>query len=133
MTGRGEVEEPGTAPTVWQPPPTDECQEARVYDTPVGEVGDILRIRLLFDLYDNLVDFAVVLMTGSAGTERMVARADISHTGLHVHWFRPDGTQLRRQEISLVRTQPEVQAAYNEAFDRVTENWAEYKRRWRNG
>ena len=70
----------------------DECQEARVYDTPVGEVGDILRIRFLFDLYDNLVDFAVVLMTGSAGTERMVARADISHTGLHVHWFRPDGT-----------------------------------------
>ena len=133
MTGRGEVEEPGTAPTVWQPPPTDECQEAQVYDTPVGEVGDILRIRLLFELHDNLVDFAVVLMTGSAGTERMVARADISHTGLHVHWFRQDGTQLRRQEISLVRTQPEVQAAYNEAFDRVTENWAEYKRRWRNG
>ena len=88
---------------------------------------------VIVPLHDNLVDFAVVLMTGSAGTERMVARADISHTGLHVHWFRQDGTQLRRQEISLVRTQPEVQAAYNEAFDRVTGKRAEYKRRWRNG
>jgi hypothetical protein len=133
MTVRGEVEEPGATPGVWQPPPRDECQEEQVYDSLLGEVGDILRIRLLLDLHDNLVDFAVVLMTGPVGGEREVARADIRHTGLHVHWFRQDSTELRREEIRPVRTQPQVQAAYIEAFDRMTEQWAEYKRRWRHG
>jgi len=133
MTWRGDLEEPPEAQGVWQPPPKDECQEEQVYDSPVGEVGDILRVRLLLDLHDNLVDFAVVLMTGPAGTEREVARADIRHTGLHVHWFQQDGTELRRQEIGPVRTQPEVQAAYIEALDRITEEWAECKRRWRHG
>ncbi len=98
-------------PAVWQPPPKDECQDEQVYDSSVGEDGDTLRIRLLFDLHDNLVDFAVMLMSGTLGAERQVARADICHTGLHVHWFRHDGTELRRQEIQPVRTRPEVQVA----------------------
>lgn len=133
MTGLSEMEEPEATPEVWQPPPKDECQEEQVYDSSVDEPGDILRIRMLFDLHDNLVDFAVVLMTGPTEAKREVARADIRHTGLHVHWFQQDGTELLRQEIMLVRTLQEVQAAYNEAMDRMTDNWAEYKRRWRHG
>lgn len=79
------------------------------------------------------MDFAFILMTGAPGALSMVARADICHTGLHVHWFYQDGTELRRQEISPVTTLAEVQAAYTEALDRITENRAEYKRRWRHG
>jgi hypothetical protein len=131
--GRDEVEEPAEAPGVWQPPPKDECQEEQVYSTPIGEPGDILRIRMLHDLRDNLVDFAVILMTGAPGTLQTVARVDIRHTGLHVHWFRQDGELLRREEISPVTTLAEVQAAYNEALDRITRDWEEYKRRWRHG
>lgn len=133
MTELSEVEEPGATPGVWEPPPRDECQEEQVYDSSVGEADDILRIRMLFDLHDNLVDFAIVVMTGPPEARREVARADIRHTGLHVHWFRQDGTQLRREEIRQVATQRQVQEAYNEALTRVTDNWAEYKRRWRRG
>jgi len=104
MTGHDEAEEPGEAPGVWQPPPKDECQAEEVYSTPLDEPGDILRIRMLHDLRDNLVDFAFILMTGAPGALSMVARADIRHTGLHVHWFYQDGTELRRQEISPVTT-----------------------------
>ena len=71
MTGRDEAEEPAQAPGIWQPPPKDECQEEQVYPTPIGEPGDILRIRMLHDLRDNLVDFALILMTGAPGTLRM--------------------------------------------------------------
>jgi hypothetical protein len=127
------TEEPEALPEVWQPPPEEECQEEQVYDSPVGEPDDILRFRILLDLHDNLVDFSIILMTGPGEAKREVARADIRHTGLHVHWFRQDGTQLRRQELMLVRTLPEVQQAYVEALDRVMDNLAEYKRRWRHG
>lgn len=133
MTEPGEEEEPDALPEVWQPPPRDERQEEQVYESSVGDPDDILRIRMVFDLYDNLVDFAVVLMTGPTEAKSEVARLDIRHTGLHVHWYRQDGTELRRQEIMPVRTLAEVQAAYNEALDRMTDNWAEYKRRWRRG
>jgi hypothetical protein len=133
MTGLSEVEEPEATPEVWEPPPRDECQEEQVYDSSVGEVDDILRIRILLDLHDNLVDFAILVMTGPPGARREVARADIRHTGLHVHWFHQDGTLLRREEIRPVTTQGQVQEAYNEALTRVTDNWAEYKRRWRHG
>jgi hypothetical protein len=133
MTGLSEAEEPGAIPGVWVRPPKDECQEEQVYDTPLGEAGDILRIRMLWDLYDSLVDFAIVVMTGPLEARREVARADIRHTGLHVHWFREDGTELRREEIRPVTALGEVQDAYNEALTRVTDNWAEYKRRWRRG
>jgi hypothetical protein len=135
MTELSEAEEPGATPAVWEPPSRDECQEEQVYDSPVGEADDILRIRLLFDLHDNLVDFAIVVMTGPPEARREVVRADIRHTGLHVHWYRQDDahTQLRREEIRPVTTQPQVQDAYNEALTRVTDNWAEYKRRWRHG
>jgi hypothetical protein len=133
MPGHDEVEEPGQAPGVWEPPPKEECQEPQTYPTALGEPGDILRVRMVYDLRDNLVDFALIFMTGAPGALSDVAHADIRHTGLHVHWFYRDGTELRRQEISPVTTLPEVQAAYNEAFDRVTRNWEEYKRRWRRG
>jgi hypothetical protein len=88
---------------------------------------------MLYDLRDNLVDFAFMLMTGTPGAQHQVARADIRHTGLHVHWFHQDGTQLRREEIRQVTALPDVRAAYNDALDRVTDNWEEYKRRWRHG
>jgi hypothetical protein len=135
MAGLSEVEEPAATPEVWEPPPRDECQKEQVYDSPVGEADDIdiLRIRMLFDLHDNLVDFAIVVMTGPPEARREVARADIRHTGLHVHWYRQDGIELRREEIGPVTTQRQVQDAYNEALTRVTDNWAEYKRRWRRG
>lgn len=133
MTELGEGEEPGATSGMWEPPPRDECQEEQVYDSPVGEADDILRIRMLFDLHDNLVDFAIVVMTGPPDARREVARADIRHTGLHVHWFRQDGSLLRREEIRSVATQGQVQDAYNEALTRVTNDWAEYKRRWRRG
>jgi len=125
--------EPAALPGVWEPPSRDECQQEQVYDSSLEEPDDILRIRMLFDLHDNLVDFAIVLMTGPTGAKSEVARFDIRHTGLHVHWFREGGRELRRQEIMQVRTLPEVQAAYNDALDRMMDNLAEYKRRWRHG
>lgn len=133
MTGHDEAEEPGEVAGVWQPPPKDECQEEQVYPIALGEPGDVLRVRMLYDLRDNLVDFAFMLMTGAPGAQHQVARADIRHTGLHVHWFHQDGTQLRREEIRQVTALPDVQAAYNDALDRVIDNWEEYKRRWRHG
>lgn len=133
MTGYDEAEEPGEVLGIWKPPPEDECQEEQVYPIASGDPADVLRVRMLYDLRDNLVDFAFVLMTGAPGPLRPVARADIKHTGLHVHWFYQDGTQLRREEIRLVTTVAEVQEAYNEALDRVTRDRAEYKRRWRHG
>lgn len=72
-------------------------------------------------------------MTGPVGDESEVARADIRHTGLHFHWFRQDGAELRREEVRPVRTRAEVQEAYNEALDRLTGRWAEYGRRWLHG
>ena len=99
----------------------------------MGNADDILRIRLTFDLRDNLVDFAIMLMTGPGGEEREAARVDIRHTGLHAHWFSQEGEELRREEIRPITKQAEVQGAYDEALDRITGNWAEYKRRWRRG
>ena len=127
------IEEPESLPEVWQPPPEDECQKPQVYDSPLVEPDDILRFRMVFDLHDNLVDFAIILMTGPGEAKYEVARADIRHTGLHVHWFRESGTQLRRQELMPVRTLAEVQEGYIEALDGMMDNWEEYKRRWHRG
>jgi hypothetical protein len=131
--GRDAAHEPEPVPGVWQPPPEEERQDSQVYDNPLSDPDDILRIRLTFDLHDNLVDFAVMIMTGPPGAELEIARADIRHTGLHVHWFYQDGSELRREEIRPVTKQAEVQGAYNEALDVLTERCAEYKRRWHRG
>lgn len=132
VTGRDTGQEPGATPGIWVPPPEEERQDDQIYDSPVGDADDILRTRLTFDLRDNLVDFAVMLMTGPPGAERDV-RADIRHTGLHVHWNSQDGRELRRQEIRPITKQDEIQGAYNDALDLIIEKWAEYKRRWRRG
>jgi hypothetical protein len=132
-TGRDMGKEPEATPGIWEPPPEEERQDDQVYDSPVGDADDILRTRLTFDLHDNLVDFAIMLMTGTPGQEREVARADIRHTGLHVHWFSQHGEELGREEIRPIIKLAEVQGAYNDALDRITGRWAEYKRRWRGG
>jgi hypothetical protein len=117
----------------WTPPPLDECQEYPPYDSPVGDPGDILRIRQCWDLRDRLVDFAIIQMSPLRGRLRRVAVADICHGELHIHVLDQQEIRIRRESIWPVNTQLDVEKSYDAGLDRITEKWQDYKRRWRDG
>ena len=89
----------------WTPPPPDKCYEYLPYDTPVGDGGDILRIRHCWDHQDRLVDFAVIMMSRHRGRLIRVAEADICHGELHVHVLNQREERIRREAIWPVNTQ----------------------------
>jgi hypothetical protein len=116
----------------WTSPPADQCEEY-VYDTAVGDLGDLLRFRQRLDASGRMVDFAVIQMSRLGGRLVRVVEADIRHGELHVHVLNKQGQKIAHESIQPVLTQQDVEKAYDIAFDRFVEKWEEYKRRWRSG
>lgn len=116
----------------WIPPPADQCEEFS-YDSPVGDLGDILRFRQCWDLNGRMVDFAIIQMTRLDGYLVRVAAADIRHGELHVHVMNKAGKRIARESIQPVISHQDAEKAYDAALDLFTEKWEEYKRRWRHG
>ncbi len=60
--------------TGWTPPPADECEEYE-YNSPVGDLGDLLRFRQCWDASGRMADFAIIQMTRLDGRLKRVAEA----------------------------------------------------------
>src|ERR1700733_8840016 len=118
--------------TGWTPPPADECEEY-VYNTPVGDLGDLLRFRQRLDASGRMADFAIIQMSPLHGRLKRVAEADIRHGELHVHVLNQREERIGHESIQPVVTQQDLEKAYDACLDRFVEKWEEYKRRWRNG
>jgi hypothetical protein len=116
----------------WLPPP-DECEEQNFYAA-VGELGDVEHFRMVRDLRDNLVDFAIIETTRYQGRSVQVAVADICHGQLHVHIYgKRAGGRVGREDIMACASQKDVDDCYITALDQIEEKWEDYKGRWNRG
>lgn len=117
----------------WSPPPLDERTDS-IYDTPVGDMGDVLRFRLYHDIRDNLVAFAVIQMTRHKERLVNVAVVDIHRNELHVHYYDKNERRIRRESLGrMIQSQKDVDGCYDAAVDWIYENWESSKRRWSRG
>ena len=120
-------------PAEWTPPAES---DENVYDTAVGDMGDILRFRHNRDIQDLLVDFAIIQMTRHDGELACVAEIDIRHGYLHVHYYNQQGRRVGQpRDIGErpVTSQKDVDDSYASALAWIEENWEDCKWRWGRG
>lgn len=126
-------------PSIWVPPPPDECEEAPPYTiTPPGADQEKHRAKMrgVYEAAtDEMVEFAVVQEVRYKGKWRFVASADSCHNDeIHLHRYGriADGRVGDPEHLMPVERKADVQVGYELAYERIVEMWAENFERWQH-
>lgn len=119
----------------WEPN-ADERADENEYPTPLGEAGrDKLVVRLVHDGSDRMVEFAMNQVTWYQGAWRDVFEIDSKHGSVHSH--RYVRSTLRRvgepEVLAPLTCKGDVQAYYDQALQRMMDDWRGRRGRWDGG
>jgi hypothetical protein len=126
-TAQGRTDELDEVPErdAWQPP-----QDVLYQDFPViFDDDNRLFVRLATD-GPQLADFCLIQQTRVGGEWKDVVRCDCAHGSVHAHFFRQDGSELRRTGIREIGGFEDVRAGYDAAYRRIVSKWEENLRRF---
>lgn len=109
----------------------DELSEERI-DFDLGDDGRCIQTMLFHR--NQVVWFSVVTQVAIDGHWYDVARADTCHDEAHLHrYVRGRRAEVGRHVLRSIGTIEDAEAGFDEACDRLLDDWEDNVRRWRNG
>lgn len=78
----------------------------------------------------QLTDFCISQQRLIDGLWLDVVRYDCAHGSIHAHYFRSDGSEIRKRDVKKIENFADIREGYDRAYKSLMAKWVENARRF---